>query len=207
MSWNTFHSRGETLRAVVDIANERRDGVTPMDAPGVAENFTDELDLVGALLLKWHARLSGNIERVMVLEPMDLESAVASAWRTTAEQMPGVRLVIDRCVEQPATPETERAMNRACEREWARLATAAGLSSGESRAAVGVGRRVADRARLGLAELAAAVAEVGTQTAPVTDDASENRSADGPAHRPTHRATSDAIVSFVDRIKAVLAAA
>ncbi|HSK34122.1 MAG TPA: hypothetical protein VK903_11600, partial [Propionicimonas sp.] len=150
MSWNAFHSRGETLRAVVDLANERRDGVLPMDAPGVAEHFTDELDLVGALLLKWHARLSGNIERAMMREPMDLESAVARAWRTTAEQMPGVRMVIDHCVEQPATPEMEQAMNRASEREWARLAAAAGLSSGLSPAAVEAGRRVVDRARLGL---------------------------------------------------------
>jgi hypothetical protein len=205
MSWNAFHSRGETLRAVVDIANERRDGVIPMDAAGVAENFSDELDLVGALLLKWHARLSGNIERAMVLEPMDLEAAVASAWRTTAEQMPGVRLVIDRCVEHPATPEMERAMSRACEREWARLAAAAGLSSGDSPAAVEVGRRVADRARHGLAELAAAVAEVQTGTA--TDEACADPIAEGPSHRPTHRATADETASFVDRIKAVLAAA
>ena len=57
MSWKAFHHRGETLRVVVDTANERRDGVLPMDAPGVTENFTDELDLIGALLLKWHARL------------------------------------------------------------------------------------------------------------------------------------------------------
>ena len=91
-----------------------------MHVPGVAENFTDELDLVGALLLKWHARLSGNIERALMREPMDLESAVAAAWRTTAEQLPGVRLVIDRCTERPPGPEMERAMDRAREREWAR---------------------------------------------------------------------------------------
>src|SRR3954468_10346327 len=105
MSWTAFHSRGETLQAVVDTANARRDGVLPMQVPGVAQNFTDEIDLVGALLLKWHARLSGNIERALLREPMDLESAVASAWRTTAEQMPGVRLVIDQCQEHPETPQ------------------------------------------------------------------------------------------------------
>ncbi len=108
MSWKTFHNRGETLRAVVDTANDRRDGVLPVSVPGVAENFRDELDLIGALLLKWHARLSGNIERALVREPMDLESAVAGAWHTTAEQMPGVRLVIDRCTEAPASPRWSR---------------------------------------------------------------------------------------------------
>src|SRR4051812_3096334 len=120
MSWNSFHNRGETLRAVVDTANDRRDGVLPVGVPGVAENFADDVDLVGALLLKWHARLSGNIERALAQEPLGLEAAVASAWRTTAEQMPGVRLVIDRCAEQPSTPEMERAMNRARDHEWMR---------------------------------------------------------------------------------------
>ena len=33
-----------------------------MDVPGVAERFRDELDLLGALHLKWHTRLAGHIE-------------------------------------------------------------------------------------------------------------------------------------------------
>src|SRR3954454_19011451 len=103
MSWTAFHSRGETLQAVVDTANARRDGVLPMQEPGVAQNFTDEIDLVGAMLLKWHARLSGNIERALTREPMNLEAAVAAAWRTTAEQLPGIRLVVDRCTHWPET--------------------------------------------------------------------------------------------------------
>lgn len=149
MSWNDFHHRTESLRAVVDTANENRDGVLPMHVAGVAEHFTDELDLVGALLLKWHARLSGNIERALMREPMDLEDAVAGAWRTTAEQLPGVRMVIDRCTDAPATPEMERAMNRAHDREMAYLATAAGLSSSRSTASIEAGRRVVQLARTG----------------------------------------------------------
>src|SRR5690349_1101451 len=120
MSWTAFHSRGETLHAVVEAANSHRDGILPMQVPGVTENFTDEIDLVGALLLKWHARLSGNIERALLREPMDLEAAVAAAWRTTAEQLVGVRLVIDQCMLAPETAEMATAMERAREREWAR---------------------------------------------------------------------------------------
>lgn len=183
MSWNSFHHRGETLRTVVDTANARRDGVLPMDVPGVAENFTGQLDLVGALMLKWHARLSGNLERSLAREPMDLEAAVASAWRTTAEQMPGVRLVIDRCLDFPEGDDMEHAMRRARVHERARLATAAGLASGQGDAAVEAGRQVEERARLELA--AAAPVEV---TAPAVDEPAV------PA------------VSFVDRIRAVLAA-
>ena len=151
MSWKTFHNRGEILRDVVHVANDRRDGALPMSVPGVAENFTDELDLVGALLLSWHARLSGNIERAMAREPMDLESAVASAWRTTAEQMPGVRMVIDRSTAAPATLEMERAMSRAHDRETAYLAIAAGLANGYNAVATEHGRRVEQLARTGLA--------------------------------------------------------
>jgi hypothetical protein len=206
MSWKTFHNRGETLRAVVDTANQRRDGVLPMSLPGVTENFRDELDLIGALLLKWHARLSGNIERALTLEPMDLESAVANAWATTAEQMPGVRMVIDRYVDEaedelnPATspqmsPELSRAMNRAREHELARLATAAGLASRQDATAVQVGRRVEELARLRLSASATApVDQVPVDEVPVDQV-------------PTGQtATGGATTSFVDRIKAVIAA-
>ena len=124
-----------------------------MSVPGVAENFHDDLDLVGALLLKWNARLMGNIERALMREPMDLERAVAEAWRTTAEQLPGVRMVIDRCTDAPTSPEMERAMNRAHDRESSYLATAAGLSSGRSAASIEAGRRGEQLARLGIQTL------------------------------------------------------
>jgi hypothetical protein len=193
MSWTAFHSRGETLHAVVDTANANRDGILPMQVPGVTENFTDEIDLVGALLLKWHARLSGNVERALLREPMNLEAAVATAWRTTAEQLPGVRLVIDRCVESPQTPEMASAMERAREGEWVRLATAAGLASGQGPAAVAAGRRVEELAREGLA----------TGRADQTDQTDQ---AEPAASVEPMEQVEPPTVSFVDRIKAVLAA-
>ena len=184
MSWTAFHSRGETLHAVVDTANARCDGVLPMQVPGVAVNFTDEIDLVGALLLKWHARLSGNIERALMREPLDLEAAVAAAWHATAEQMRGIRLVIDRCMLAPDTAEMAAAMERAREREWTRLATAAGLANDQGAAAVEAGRRVEELARQRLATDGSPAGDTPVDAAPV-DTPSE---------------------SFVDRIKAVLAA-
>jgi hypothetical protein len=177
MSWNDFHHREEILRVVVDTADEKRDGVLPMHVAGVTENFTDELDLVGALLLKWNARLMGNIERALMREPMDLERAVAEAWRTTAEQLPGVRMIIDRCTDAPAGPEMERAMNRAHDREMAYLATVAGLSSVRAAGSIEAGRRVEQLARTGLA-----VPE---------------------AQEPGHDAPTE---SLADRIRAILAA-
>lgn len=199
MSWKTFHNRGEILRAVVDTANERCDGVLPTVVPGVAENFADDLDLIGALMLKWHARLSGNIERALLREPMDLQSAVASAWQATADQMPGVRLVIDRSMQHPEGAVMEQAMSRAREREWSGLAIAAGLANSHGAGAVEAGRRVEESARLGLA--------------PTVADADEQAPATlaGPATETViepgiERETRPDTVSFVDRIKAVLAA-
>jgi hypothetical protein len=186
MSWNDFHHREEVLRVVVDTANENRDGVLPMHVAGVTQNFTDELDLVGALLLKWNTRLSGNIERALMRQPMDLEGAVAEAWRTTAEQLPGARMVIDRCAGTPTNPEMERAMNRAHDRESAYLAAAAGLSSGRSTASIEAGRRVERLARTG-----AALKVQEPERAPERE----------PGRRP------DApMETLADRIRAVLAA-
>jgi hypothetical protein len=126
-------------------------------------------------------------------EPMDLEHAVAEAWRTTAEQLPGVRMVIDRCTDAPTSPEMERAMNRAHDRELAYLATAAGLSSGRSAASIGAGRRVEELARTGLAVLQAQEPQAQPQAEPQPE----------PESNPGHDAPTE---SLADRIRAVLAA-
>ena len=113
MTWNTFHHRGAILQTVVETADARRDGVLPWHLPGVPETFRDELDLLAALQLKWHARLSGNIERALMSEPLDLTDAIASAWRITSGQLPGVRKILDRYSETPSDPEMAAALNRA----------------------------------------------------------------------------------------------
>ncbi|HET8982469.1 MAG TPA: hypothetical protein VFN47_07265, partial [Pedococcus sp.] len=84
MTWDAFHRRGEVLRNVLDHAETHRDGALPMELPGVAETFGDETTLLGALQLRWHTRLAGTIERELMGQPMDLESAVMTAWRKTA---------------------------------------------------------------------------------------------------------------------------
>jgi hypothetical protein len=179
MTWNTFRHRGEILRTVIDTADARRDGVLPTDVPGVSENFDGDLDLIAALALKWHARLSGNLERELMRQPMDLEEAVTHAWRTTSTEAPGIRLILDRYTESPSDPEMAAALTRAQEKEWLRLASAAGLANDESAAAARAGRRVVDNARAG----APAPVPAGP---PIVDDV------DTP--------------SLVDRIRAVLAA-
>jgi len=189
MTWNTFHHRGEILQSVVETADTRRDGVLPMQLPGVAETFRDELDLLAALWLKWNARLSGNIERALTAQPMDLEEAIASAWSLTGEQLPGVRLILDRYLESPSDPEMAAALRRASEKEWLRLAAAAGLANDESPAAARAGRQVELKARSTLAERSAASLLAGATTEVAADPNVD-------LGTPT----------LVDRIKAALAA-
>lgn len=183
MTWNTFHHRGAILQAVVETADARRDGVLPLDLPGVTETFRDELDLISALQLKWHARLSGNIERALMDQPLDLEAAIAAAWSRTSEQLPGVRMIIDRYTETPSDPEMGAALTRASEKEWVRLAAAAGLANDESEAAARAGREVERKARETVANASAAAL-----LAEATTDVDEETP------------------SLVARIKAVLAA-
>ena len=179
MTWTNFHRRGEILQSVVEAVDARLDGRLPMQLPGVAESFRDELDLIAALWLKWNARLSGNLERALTGEPMDLEDAVASGWRVTRDQLPGVRLVLDRYVESPTDPEMAAALERARDKEWCRLAAAAGLANDESPAAARAGRQIELRAR-------DASSTTPTSATPTNLD--------------------EGTPSLVDRIKAVLAA-
>ena len=101
MTWKAFHNRGETLRAVIATAAVRRDGILPMDVPGVAERFRDELDLLGALQLKWHTRLAGHIESELSVQPMDLRASVVTGWARTAEELPGIRMILDHYRDNP----------------------------------------------------------------------------------------------------------
>ena len=95
MNWEAFHHRGDVLHAVITEVDNRRDGILPMDLPGVDETFRDELDLLSALALRWHTRLAGRFERELFLEPMELEDSVIATWRGTVEELPGIRAVLD----------------------------------------------------------------------------------------------------------------
>jgi hypothetical protein len=118
MTWKNFHDRGAVLRDVLVAADTRRDGVLPMDVPGVAETFGDELSLLGALQLRWHTRLAARVERGLDADDHDL---AASAWRTTAEELPGVRAIIDHYSEHPSDERMARATAVAAAKERALL--------------------------------------------------------------------------------------
>jgi hypothetical protein len=147
MTWTALKSRGEILREVSAIADERRDGTLPMDADGVRRVFRDELDLIGALQLRWHTRLAGRIERELAQQPTDLESAVVAAWQLTAEELPGIRAIVDHHRAHPRDEAMAQALERATHKERSWLAVMAGQAGIDDPRAAAVGERIEELAR------------------------------------------------------------
>ena len=147
MTWDATHRRSEVVRRVIDEADHRRDGSLPLELPGVAETFDGPAALVAALQLRWHTRLSGHIERTLSDAPSHPESAVLRAWRTTAEELPGLRAVLDAQTGQPADDDVAALLARARRKDWALLAGMAGLAVPQTATAARVGRRLEDEAR------------------------------------------------------------
>jgi hypothetical protein len=147
MTWTTFHRRGEVLRAVTATADERRDGLLPMDLAGVPETFGDELELLAALQLRWHTRLSGRLEHALMDQPEDIEDAVVGAWIATADELPGTRLVLDHYRAEPLDGAMAEALRTSAAKEHVLLAAMAGRSSADATATVAAGRLIEERAR------------------------------------------------------------
>jgi hypothetical protein len=147
MTWTTFHRRGEVIRAVTATADERRDGLLPMDLAGVPETFGDELELLAALQLRWHTRLSGRLEHALMDQPEDIEDAVVGAWIATADELPGTRLVLDHYRAEPLDGAMAEALRTSAAKEHVLLAAMAGRSSADATATVAAGRLIEERAR------------------------------------------------------------
>jgi hypothetical protein len=151
MTWKSFPDRGEILRAVIGTADARRDGILPMDVDGVADTFGDELTLLGALQLRWHTRLAGRIERELMHQPMDLEHAVITAWRATAEELPGIRAIVDHYRAEPQDAVMALALAKASGKEHLLLSIMAGQANVHdipgADAARRAGARIEDLAR------------------------------------------------------------
>jgi hypothetical protein len=142
-----YEARAPLPRFVLAEAAGRRDGVLPRDVPGVPETFADDLDLVAALQLRWHTRLSGAVERSLSAGDLDLEDAVVRAYRESAAQLPGVRLVLDACVAEPESERMRQALDKATRKEAAFLAAMAGRASAQDAGAVPAGLALVRKAR------------------------------------------------------------
>jgi len=147
MTWDAYHHREEVLRAVIAEADVRGDGTLPIELPGVTETFGDELALIGALQMRWHTRLSGTIDRELLDQPLDLESAVISVWRRTATELFGIRAILDAYSDAPTTEAMQNAVTKAQHQDWTLLAAMAGHASVTDRLTADVGRDIEAEAR------------------------------------------------------------
>lgn len=149
---STRHRRAEVLREVIATADRRRDALPPTDVPGVAETFADDLDLVAGLQLRWYTRLASRIEAAQASSPEDLASATVRAWVAVADEMPGVRAVLDLARLRTDDPRLSRAMTRAVAKERLLLAASAGWCGPHDLGRGGaLGERLEERARTGWA--------------------------------------------------------
>ncbi len=147
MSWTTFHRRGEVLRTLTSTADARRDGVVPMDVAGVRETFGDELSVIAALQLRWHTCLSGHLGQALMHQPTDLDDAVVVAWHSTADELPGTRMVLDRYRAEPLDDAMAGVLCTSAAKEHLLLAAMAGRSGGDRNATIRVGRALEEQAR------------------------------------------------------------
>ena len=133
--------RSAVLQDVMAFAETRQDGHLPWtEVNGTQDAFGTPADLLGALQMRWHTRLSGAIERELTEQPWDLPGAVLHAWRALRAEMPGVRAILDAHAD-------DEAMQRARRKEWVLLATASGLTAMDDPAAPRIGRQLEERAR------------------------------------------------------------
>jgi hypothetical protein len=147
MTWTSFHRRGDVLRNVIAAADQRRDGALPVDVDGVSVTFADDLDLLAALQLKWHTRLAGRIEREQLSQPMNLRASVVRAWHRTADDLPGIRAILDEQRLRPADEATAEVLRKSAAKEHVLLAVMAGEASAHDALAAVAGARIEAEAK------------------------------------------------------------
>ena len=119
-----------------------------MDLTGVPETFGDELTLLAALQLRWHTRLSGQIERALMHQPLDTDAGrrrrMAGHRRRAARHPADARALPRRA---PRRPDGRSAWPRPQARNASLLAAMAGRAGATAEATVAAGRMLEERAK------------------------------------------------------------
>lgn len=157
-------TRAIVLHAVIEEILARKDGQIPTNIDGVDTHFDDIEDLTGALLLRWHTRLTASLERGLVDDPEDREEAVIEAWRHATWTYRGVRMVLDELAEHPPTDGAAHAARSTARNDWAAMAVAAGLASNVDEPAIRIGHRLELQARRRILVAHSTVAEPRRKT-------------------------------------------
>jgi hypothetical protein len=120
-AWDTYHRRATALRQVVTDL-DRSGSSTPHWDDELAAVFADRDDLLVALHDLWTRRLAARVDLAMEIDEHGPQESVALAWREVADELPGVRRVLDAQADNPALRRSDRAEHRM-------LAISAGLAT------------------------------------------------------------------------------
>src|SRR5687767_897105 len=95
-SWDRMHARTASLREVVADLDAGR----PL--PASVDAFADRGELLQELHAVWSRRLGGRIDLALETDDHDLAESVAKAWLDTADDLPGIRRILDEQADHPA---------------------------------------------------------------------------------------------------------
>ena len=122
IAWDTYHRRATALRRVVaDLDGSGSSTLPPWD-DGLAAVFDDQDDLLVALHDVWTRRLAGRVDLALEIDEHEARESVALAWREVADELAGVRRVLDRHADNPVLLPSQRQEHRM-------LAVAAGVAT------------------------------------------------------------------------------
>ena len=141
IAWDTYHRRATALRRVITDLDRSGSSTLPWNDE-LADVFDDPDDLLVALHDVWTRRLAARVDLALEIDEHEAGESVALAWREVADELSGVRRVLDRQQDNPVLGHSGRQEHRL-------LAVAAGhatISDPLSRSAA-AGERLVARIR------------------------------------------------------------
>ncbi len=117
-AWDTYHRRASALRRVIADLDRAGSSTLPWNDE-LAVVFDDPDDLLVALHDVWARRLAGRVDLALEIDEQESGESVALAWREVADELPGVRRVLDRQADNPV-------LRHSASQEHRMLAVAAG---------------------------------------------------------------------------------
>jgi hypothetical protein len=100
IAWDTYHRRATAVRRV--IADLDRSGSSELAWDDeLAAAFDDPDDLLVALHDVWNRRLASRVDLALEIDEHESAESVALAWREVADELAGVRRVLDRQADNP----------------------------------------------------------------------------------------------------------
>ena len=120
-SWSRVHAHSASLREVI-TALDAGLPLTDVAGEGATGAFADRDEVLLALHGVWSRRLHGRIDVALETDDRELAECVGRAWLNTADDLPGVRRVLDEHSDEPV-------LRHVLGHEHRTVAVAAGLAT------------------------------------------------------------------------------